>query len=292
MNACMILFLLGLPLLIWALSYLHLAREFRTWDLRSVKIHETGRYTLTDTVFYYNHFLRELPIDTLYALALHWSYVSAGILFPSWLGHASAQWAALGLFLSLVVVGSTRRVGLRASLMDLFQLRERDELISWGSHWQMHFLSTAAVILILIWPGTLLPVTPGRGIDLIRLAGLFLVVSIVFRTGWKALTHPRWLLHGGREIFTYVLLIAVPGLLPIFLQRGLVPFRFGALSAAVLVLVGLITIWTVIVYKRSDLDSEAQSRRGALYLITSHFFEHVLDFFYIVLMLSALFAGA
>jgi hypothetical protein len=44
------------------------------------------------------------------------------------------------------------------------------------------------------------------------------------------------------------------------------------------------------VYRRSNLDDEASSPHGLAYLISSHFFEHVLDFIYIVLLILA--AGA
>ena len=286
----MIWIILGLPVLVWALSYMYLVAEFRTWDLRDVKVHETGRYTLTETIFYYNHFLRELPIDALLALAVLWSYSAAGLRLPARLGPDQQAWsaAALAVFLVVVVTGSIRRVGLRATLMDLFQFRERDELISWGSHWQMHFLSTAALMLLLVWPGTLIQTSTPHQSGLLLLLGLFLGLSLAFGTTWKALTHRRWLLHGAREIFTYFLLVAVPMLSPILFDGRLWDHRPGAIGIAVLGVFLLINAYILTVYRQSDLGAEAQSQRGLLFLTSSHFFEHVLDFVFVFLLLALL----
>ena len=42
----------GIPALVWLVSYLVLAAEFKTWRLGPLKVHETGKYTLRETVFY------------------------------------------------------------------------------------------------------------------------------------------------------------------------------------------------------------------------------------------------
>jgi hypothetical protein len=48
-----------------------------------------------------------------------------------------------------------------------------------------------------------------------------------------------------------------------------------------------IVLYFLHAYRRSDLNEEAASRRGPVYLVTSHFFEHVLDYVYMFLLVVA-----
>ncbi len=79
MNGWLWIVMLIIPGIVWALSYLLLVREFGRWNLSGLPVHESGKYTLLQTVLYYSHFMRELPIDTLYAFAILWTYSAAGI---------------------------------------------------------------------------------------------------------------------------------------------------------------------------------------------------------------------
>lgn len=277
---------LVVSLLIWSLSYLALARIFGRWDLRRVKIHESGRYTWTQTVFYFNHFLRELGIDTLLAAGILWSYVAMGVLEEMQLGAAltSPPGLALLLFLAGALFGSVRRVGLKAALRDLLQFRELDTVVQWGSHWQMHFLSTLALLLLAVLPGTLYRTASQPGLGLLALA--FFGLSILFGVGRRALTHPRWILHGAREIATYGPLVLLPAFLP-WLLAPPASARPSALTWLSLALLAAIAAYCLWVYRAHELDALAPSERGIAFLISSHFFEHVLDVVYIGLILLA-----
>ena len=280
----------GIPALVWLISYLVLAAEFKTWRLGPLKVHETGKYTLRETVFYYNHFLRELPIDTLLAGAIAWSYAAGGASMDS-VAPARFQWfylPAMAVFLAWVFAGSIRSVGWQATAKDLLQYRERDELVSWGSHWQMHFLSTLALLLLFVWPGMLYELSSWALLRLAALFSCFVLISLVFRTGLKALTHPRWVLHGAREIFTYVLIVGAPLLAPLVPATAFSAYLVRPLSVAALAGFVLIGLHSVRVFRSTRLDDQAQSDRGVLYLLSSHFFEHVLDYAYIVLLLGAI----
>lgn len=285
-----LLFAAALILVIWLASYLYLVRYHGRWNLLHVTIHESGRYTFLGTVFYVNHFLREVPIDTLYVACIAWSFRAT---VPA-LGSSLKPWVpliagALVTFMVAVAVGSIRKVGIRNTLLDFLQFRELDTVTEYGSHWQMHFLSTLALMLILAWPGTLFPLQSVDACWLSALFAIFVVISLVLRTGPKALTDRRWLMHGAREILTFGLLLAVPAGIVLAGETGLpelnslppLAIGFSVLIAAL----GAYYGWT---YLRSDVLDLAQGDFGMPYLIASHFFEHVLDMVYMVLLLLLL----
>lgn len=62
---------------------------------------------------------------------------------------------------------------------------------------------------IFIFPASFFNVTSVRAIALIFL--LFVALSVLFRTGMKAVTDKRWLMHGRREIVTFFLTAAGTG---------------------------------------------------------------------------------
>lgn len=277
------------PILVWLGSYIYLAWYYRRWRLSGIRIHESGRYTLSETVLYFNHFLRELFIDTLYTIALFVVYLAVGsdsILtgldpyFPVLVG-------LLLMFLGIVVWGSIRKVGGKLTALDLFQYRELDTVTSWGSHWQMHFLSTLAILLIAIFPITVAPPIQHTSLIIAVLIAFF-VLSVIFGTGMKAVTDERWLMHGGREILTFVPLGVIPALVPLigdFLNAGL---QITVTGTIVLLMIGALGGYYLWALSRSDVTALAQGNYKPPYLIASHFFEHVLDYIYLVLLMLVL----
>jgi hypothetical protein len=151
----------------------------------------------------------------------------------------------------------------------------------------MHFLSTAAILLLLIAPGALLPGAAPLHPHLVALAAVFAGFSLVFKTPLRALTHTRWILHGAREFFTYLVMVAIPAFAPLLSPATLEAMRPDGLSVLSILAMVAIVFHILVVYRRSDLDEEASSRRGSVYLVTSHFFEHVLDYVYILLLVAA-----
>jgi hypothetical protein len=237
---------------------------------------------------YFNHFLREIAIDTLFALCIFWTYqtIPPGGLFQDLGDHFALLLAAWLGFLVWVFLGSIRKVGLKGTLLDLFQFRELDTVIQFGSHWQMHFLSTLALMILLALPGTFKKPAFSGWIGVAFL--LFIALSLVFRTGRKALTDRRWLMHGGREILTYTFVVAIPALGPIAAPLGsrllnptALTFGAGALLLGILAYYG----W---VYLRTDVGALSQGDFEVPYLIASHFFEHALDVVYIYLLVATL----
>jgi len=279
--------LLAVPVTFWVVSYLVLAREFRTRNLLQVRIHESGRYTLAETVLYYSHFLRELPLDTLFAWAVLWTYSAAGIKLRGSLPDAGFLRFAPGVFLAFVFGGSLLSVGLKSSLADLFQFRETDTRVGWGSHWQMHFLSTAVLLLLLVFPGMVLAKASASSNQLLMILAVFSGLSLVFRCGYRSITDTRWVLHGAREAFTYSVLVAVPAFLPLLNLPAHAGIRLTAATGSALALLVGAGLYFLYIYGKHDLNEQASSTRGLVYLLSSHFFEHVLDFIYILLLILA-----
>lgn len=170
----------AVPAVVLAACYAWLAADRGTLWLWDVVVHESGRYTLAQTVLYFGHFLRELPTDLAYALFL---LAAAGGIAerservapdtgarygrqrdratrsavtpeeamhnerPPTAGSRGRVLALLGLGgAALVVViaatAAASTAGWRSALLDLAQFRTRDEVSAYGSHWRYHWLST------------------------------------------------------------------------------------------------------------------------------------------------------
>ena len=284
------LLVLGAPCVIWIASYVYLAAYHKQWNLLRVRIHESGRYTFLQTVFYFNHLLRELLIDTLFVLCIFWSYtvMNAGILHANLEQHSALFLLCLAVFTAVVFLGAAKKVGLKNALLDFLQFRETDSTVRFGSHWQMHFLSTLVVMLVSIFPATLFDVRSVRLVAVVFLA--FFALSALFRVRMSAVTDRRWLLHAGREIATFFFIAAVPGLAPTMddwlpkLDQPKLP-ALGLLSV-IAAAVGYCS-WA---FLRTDVRAASRGPRdiGIPYLLASHVFEHVLDFFYMVLLMLVL----
>ncbi|NIM96451.1 MAG: hypothetical protein GTO18_22350 [Anaerolineales bacterium] len=279
---------LGIPLAVWICSYLYLSRYYKKWNLMNVKVHETGNYTLLQTIFYFNHFLREIVIDTLYVLCIFW--VCTVVLLDNSLmargDHFSIFLFAFVGFMLIVVVGSINKVGLRATLYDFLQFRELDTVVSFGSHWQMHFLSTLTMLLLIIIPATFFEIQSWTLILFVFM--MFGLLSVVFRTGVRAVSDPRWVLHGGREIVTYILIAALPFLAPLATQVDIGQIQSTFLTVFLGSVLFVIFGYFLLVFAKSDIRGLAQGDFNSAYLIASHFFEHVLDYVYMFLLLGLL----
>ena len=268
----------GIPVLVWIISYLYLASYYKKWNLMDVKTHESGRYSLSGTIFYFNHFVREIIIDTFFVLSI---FFTLSILRPSFsTTQAINPVLVLASFLAIVFIGSIWKVGFRNTLLDFFQFRELDTVVSYGSHWQMHFLSSLALMLMFVLPAGAQISQP-----IVLTFLLFLFLSGVFRTGAKAVTHPRWLMHGGREIITFFFLAVIPAYaLYVDLQK----IRPTLATIVIAGLLAVILIYYGRTFLKLELNEVGQSSYGIAYLLASHFFEHALDYVYMLLLMAVL----
>ncbi len=205
--------LLWCPLAVLAAAYLVICAHFHSAWPWNLAIHEDGRHTLWQTVFYCEHALGELPVEWLLA----WSVAGAALwcagetMARPPLGTALA--AAIGLD-ALILAGSWRAVGARSSLMWFLQYRTREgEPLLFGSHWRYHLMSEGSLMLLAV---ALAAWASGAGGGQARRTSVFwtsvaafVVLSVLF--GWSAapFRDARYLGHETRETLTHGL-VTVP----------------------------------------------------------------------------------
>lgn len=270
-----------IPALTWGVSYALLAKHHESWNLWSRPVHESGERTLAGTLFFWNHFLRELPIAAIYGLATLWTVRR---VWPDFHLSRSGWWlavAGLVVLLLFTMVLAARQVGVQQAWADLLQYRDRDAHREWGAHWQMHFLSTVALVALLVLPGIL----AGSGERELALTVVFLLVvlSAIFRTGRRALLETRWLLHGGREVLTFGVLLWLP---LVALAAPRLSIDASSWRAAPVLLVPLaVGVHYLRTLRRSSIVEHAGAPHlPTSYLLANHFFEHFLDLVFIVLI--------
>ncbi len=151
-SAILTLLCLAAPLVILALAYAWMAVDHGALWLWDVKVHESGRYTLRETIFYFDHFLREIPVDVGMSLFILAGFMNsnegAANKSPNLLLDRGtvARWAwlllaATGLVAAAFAVAGSQQ-GWASAALDLLQFRTRDYLSEYGSHWRYHWLST------------------------------------------------------------------------------------------------------------------------------------------------------
>lgn len=288
----------GLPAAILAASYVWLALDrgsVRLWD---VPVHESGRYTLGQTILYFSHFLREVPTDIVYALFLLAAARAALVAGPSEVRSRrlrTAVWLA-GIVAAGLVAFALFRVaadqGWSAAWSDLFQMRTRDDLAAYGSHWRFHWLST-------LWFGVAaaLAVPRALGVHPASLRSswpawlVFAGLTVVFGLSADIFVDVRYAGHQAREIMTHgpiTGLLAV-GVLDVIRSRPaagtrVVNRRVRWPAAALFV---IIPLWLAAVTLAGDPLEAGQSEHGLAAMVAGHNFEHALDYALVLLLVTA-----
>lgn len=290
-------------------SYAYLAVLHGRWNLFSVVIHENGKYTLGETIFYFRHFIREIPPTMLIALAavaaftLHSPALAQVSAHPANL-HRAARRFGLGLLLLLAVtLGiAVYQQGGRETLVDLLQFRTRDDRAEYGTHWQYHLLHLLDSILFCLagaWivrgvSGHGTPQTSRSGVKLLAATlVLFTLLTLIFSPNLRPFTDSLYLAHQLREIATSRLLLVpvIFGLLYALERRALgvvaqPPLhRKRCLQGLVILLVAtLIPIWLWCQLRQVNVLSLAQQQTSLASLYASHIFEHCLDVVFALLL--------
>ncbi len=307
-RACLALALWGPIALLLAGSYVFLAVRHGRVNLFPVVVHENGTYTLTQTIFYFRHFLREiLPTAMIAAGAVgaFQFHAPARALEPDhrselrrvarWLG-----WGAIG-FLAVTVGIAISQEGAREALVDLLQYRTRDDRSEYGTQWQYHFLhlldaigfSVALAYLTRGLSGQGEANSPRRGIKMLTVWFVaFAGLTLIFVPSLRPFNDPLYLAHQFREIATsrVLLLPAIFGLL-LLLERKVLratewpPIHPRRLRQGViwLVLVTGIPLWIYWRLRHADVLSLAQRRTSLAELYAAHNFEHCLDVLFALL---------
>ena len=290
----------GIPAVAVVGAYLWLAWDHQTAWLWGVTVHESGAYTFGQTVLYFRHFLRELPVDVAYALFL----VAAAAPFAAGRGAGGGgpggetrrPWLATLLAGGLVAVAATaavRDAGLGSALLDVGQFRTRDDLVAYGSHWRFHWLST-------LWFGLAVAVLAGPVLGAARSAcgrtawrvawGYVVCSTLVLGVSSEIFTDIRYVGHQAREIATHGTVTLWAGFAVL---RGQAGSSSGAESREIAsgggggygrrhlvagALVVSIPAYLAVVMLHGDVMEVAQSDQGLSAMVAGHLFEHSLDF--------------
>lgn len=286
-------------------AFLWLAVEHETPRLWNVVVHESGKYTLGQTVLYLQHFLREVP--TLLTIAL---FTLAAYGVPT-VPHAERDRARRrGWMYSLALIGAAAMLyiaftqvvaehGVASAWRNLMQYHTRDDLVSYGSHWRFHWLSTMWLGLAswLVsraaarWFGAPIPRdSPGGKLIVTFAWGWFAGLSIVFVPSAEPFLDPRYIGHQAREILTHSL-VTLPlglGLLALCLRaHGVSPIRSRRavpISLPCVAGVFLIPVYLGLATVLGGALSHGQTGGGMTAMVAAHFFEHVLDYIFVGLL--------
>lgn len=276
-----------------------------TWAPWDRVVHEDGHRTLLQTIFYFEHTVRELPLDAMLALAAASAF--AFHFPPTPAGRAGRRSAVAELALTLVllamVVGALRDVGLAVTLDNLLQKPVREGVEAWGAHWRYHFVSSlSSVFLVFALASGLAALRGYRGVEGDRkptafglTLALFGALTVVFVPNLDPLMDPQYLGHQARELFTHTLVtipltvaalgsVAFPTVTPPPGRFTWAMHRLGYTAAAVS-FAGCLYLMIGVVL--TDAASRAQSASLAS-TVGAHFFEHT--FSYMVVPLLALVA--
>ncbi|MCK6483447.1 MAG: hypothetical protein L6R00_04845 [Phycisphaerae bacterium] len=271
--------------------------------------HEDGVRTLLQTIFYFEHAARELPLDLLMGVAaaaaaltyrpraIHWT-AAARRRRHEWLDGAAA--AAVATVLA-TLIGCVAAAGFDGLIDNLSQMHTRAGApLVWGAHWRYHFLCQIALMLLALALAGLRPVATARAARPADRAGLrcfvramllFILFSVLFVLNREPFVDGRVLGHQARELFTHSV-TTIPLALGacFFLERRVCgadaaldapasldgvnrprsALRPALIALALACLIGAYLAVGVIV---TDAAGESQSH-SVVRLVCSHFFEH------------------
>ncbi len=294
--------LFGVPAAVLAGSYGFLAARHQTWNLFPVVVHENGQRTLLETIFYFRHFLRELPVCVFLAAA-----VAIAAAWHSPLGalteasRATARRAHRRLGLGLVaglalVLGIVWwREGANVVLAELMQDHTRGEVREFGSHWRYHWLHLVDALPFCFGLALVVRGLTGAGAPnaaALRLAGgwivAFLAVTVVTGSPLPAFTNPLYLAHQAREIETHRVLTLCLALGTLWWLERRLGAAAGAFQSrlcwrglAVIAVATLLPLWIMWRLRQVDVPSLALRKSDLRELAAAHHFEHCLDYAFV-----------
>jgi hypothetical protein len=256
------------------------------WPWNTI-VHENGKWTLLETVLYFEHALGEAPLEVLLGGAVAGAMLHCTKPSPRKNTSTIVMLTLLVAGLdALLLAGAWQAVGYKSAKQFLLQYHTRDEApFEFGSHWRYHLLSEASLMLL---PAAVAPlVLSGRGSRRVLAASwvAFGMGCLIFGISGASFFDPRYLGHQARETLTHAL-VTIPLALSLCLaisetteapgRRG---WSFAPAGFALLVL------YQVAGVLASGSQEHAQTR-DMTRLVGSHFFEHTLS--YLVVPLHAL----
>jgi hypothetical protein len=300
--------LAGIPAATLLGAYGWLALDHGTPAVFAVVVHENGRLTLAETIFYWRHALREVPLAGAYAVA---SLAAVAAYGPHRTRAPSLRWraTALGGAVLVVVVAWTataRTLGTGVAWQELHQTHLDDgAALQAGVHWRFHLLATvayaaAAVVLAAglcrgFDGGWRAPSRATRACATGALALVVLVPTGIWGLTAEPFADPRYLGHQAREVGTH-LLVTLP--LSFAALAAVGGWRAGPGAAGVQprpvrdVTVAAVAAAVAVAYLGLGsvlADAARAARPGARLssLVGAHYYEHALDYVLVTLLAIA-----
>lgn len=270
------------------------------WPWNQV-VHEDGERTLLQTVLYFEHAARELPLDLLMGLSVAGTVAAFTIPGTKVVGPRASQRGALALsalvlvaLIVTILVGAFRSVGGPGLLDNLSQLHTRaGQPLRWGAHWRYHFLSQVGLMLAPVVLLTLVARLRGAtnwafGSWLLYVVpwGAFTILSLLWPLSREPFVDARFLGHQARELFTHTL-VTIPLACGVCLALSDRIVRHGTeiarpWSTSLLVAVawfGYLAVgaYLTIGFVRGGSADQGQSTRLTT-MVFPHFFEHAFSY--------------
>jgi hypothetical protein len=144
-----------IPVLLLVGSYLYMAATYHKGWLLDTVVHENGRYTLLQTILYFRHFSWEILGKATYCMFLVGVFfyygnpvkrnsVARSIGICKWKIILGAILTASIVAMALLM--AARQVGWQEMLFGFLQYRTNEKsALEFGSHWRNHFLSNVAL---------------------------------------------------------------------------------------------------------------------------------------------------
>jgi len=291
--------LLGLPAVVLFGSYAAVSSFAGTAWPWSAPVHEDGVRTLLGTVLYFEHAMRELPLDLVLGVVVGGSALACRPVRRSARPRRGA-WAAGALACTgLIVVGSLAAAGPEGTLLELLQSHtRRGGPTDYGSHWHYHLLSRAALLLLaqggLAWACR--AEGAGRGPLLPLLGGwiAFGLLTVVFAPRAEPFFEPRHLGHQARELVTHAAVTLPLACATVLGLAGEAARGGGRPLRAAPALAGAVLIGTYLGAGVLLTGAAGHGQTDAFVpLVFSHVFEHAPGYLLVPLVAGAVYlAGA
>ncbi len=314
--------LIYLPIFTYVVSYLYLAYYHQKFLVFNTIVHESGKYTLLEEMFYASHFLGHIPVHTMLAFFFIGVYLClTGFRFRTQRRKKTRMLFILlaGLLISSFFVSAVV-FGYEDTFAFMVQQKQGVGIYAKGGAWNLHLPSSMLLFLLIPVYIYIVKRIFGRSIDpnlsgllYMSLGAIFFFLFTQLLNGSIADTfiliwaNPRYLAHSVRELLTFpVTYFPIP---LYFILRGEkkvgasvkgVPSRnFKYFIAGLAVVFLLALLYQSYVPLAEGIGNLAQKpdfakggNLGVPYLLASHYFEHFIGTVYFTLLCLLLYGFA
>lgn len=220
-NHIWILFLL-VPILSLTLAYIYMCFQYQRLILFDMIVHENGKLTFIQTVFYFEHFWREFLLNTflvLFCVSIFFFYESSHRNLRGVHSEKSKKILILVItfmifFLIILFIGSISNIGINETIYNILQYKINETIYEFGSHWRFHLLSRICLFLTSISLITMYRMTHDKFKwkrnekalrFLIMIVICFVILTLLFGINEQPFSDKRFIAHQSREYFTHTL---------------------------------------------------------------------------------------